>query len=80
MTSYTVRLQRSNDIRGFMSSSSIGSDAQKGMLSIPGVEQLEVITGDEHSVTLAYKWTGEEKFWQTDEYLKKFGVCRVWPH
>jgi len=66
MTSYTVRLQRSNDIRGFMSSSSIGSDAQKGMLSIPGVEQPEVITEDEHSVTLAYKWTGKEKFWQTD--------------
>jgi hypothetical protein len=80
MTSYTVRLQRGNDISGFMSSSSIGSDAQKGMLSIPGVEQLEVITEDEHSVTLAYKWTGQEKFWQTDEYLKKFGVCRVWPH
>lgn len=80
MTTYTVRLQRSNDIRGFMSSSSLGSDAQNGMLSIPGVEQPEVITEDEHSVTFAYKWTGTEKFWQTDEYLKKVGVCRVWPH
>jgi hypothetical protein len=79
MASHTIRLQRSSDIRGFTSSSSIGTDALNGMLSIPGVEQPEIISEDEHAVTLLYKWTGKEKFWQTDEFLKIFGVCRVWP-
>ncbi|MBB1520060.1 hypothetical protein [Aquipseudomonas guryensis] len=79
MIEYTIRLERSNNVRGIQAASSLGTDSVNGMLSIAGVEQPEILRETDEFVDLTYRWSGASKFWETDEYLAKFGVRRVWP-
>ena len=79
MADYTVKLQRSHNIEGFLSTQGIGTDARNAMLSIPGVEDPKIINETEQLIEIAYWWTGTERFEQTDEYLNRFGIGRVWP-
>lgn len=79
MNDYIIKVQRSDDIRGFLSSSSVGTDALNGLSSIPGVQNLEVVDESECLVTLRFQWAGGGEFHETDEHLKRFGVCRAWP-
>ena len=77
MAGFDIRLQRSRGVEGFQSSQSLSTDALNGMLSIPGVEHPEILCETEDEVTLSYRWSGNERFWMTDEYLARFGLCRA---
>lgn len=76
MSKHSVTLKR-DGIKGFLSSQSIGTDALNALLSIPGVEEAEIVSGSNEQVELTYSWVGDGKFWETDEHLAKFGLARV---
>jgi hypothetical protein len=77
MSKHSVILRRDNGIEGFFSDQSVGTDALNAMQSIPGVENPEIIRESDEEVELTYDWVGDGKFWETGEYLKKFGLVRA---
>jgi hypothetical protein len=76
VSKHSITLKR-DGIKGFLSSQSIGTDARNALLSIPGLEEAEVVSESNLQVELTYSWAGDGKFWETDEYLAKFGLARV---
>ena len=62
---------------GFFSDQTVGNDAFNALMSIPGVEDVEIVSEINDQVELTYRWAGEGKFWETDVYLAKFGVTRA---
>ncbi len=76
MSKYSVTLKR-DGIKGFLSSQRIGTDALNALLSIPGVEEPEIVNESNEQIELTYSWVGDGKFWETDEHLAKFGLARV---
>lgn len=76
MSKNSITLRR-DGMRGFLSSQRIGTDAINALLSIPGVENPEIVSESNGQVTLTYSWVGTGKFWETEEYLAKFGLALV---
>jgi hypothetical protein len=76
MSKHSITLKR-DGIKGFFSNQSVGTDALNALLSIPGVENPEIISDSNDQVELTYSWIGDDKFWETDEQLAKFGLARV---
>ncbi len=76
MTRHSIVLRR-EDVKGFLSDQSIGTDALNAMVSIPGVTNPEIVKESDEQVEVTYDWVGEEKFWRIDEHLLKFGLARV---
>jgi len=79
--SYEIQIQRDVSVLSWLSANPLRINALQAVASIPGVANPMLVDETEHSVTLRYQWRGSEKFWETDEYLKRFGVCRAdWPN
>jgi len=76
VSKHSITLARDKAI-GFLSSQSIGTDALNALLSIPGVQEAEVVSESNEQVELTYSWVGDGKFWETDERLAEFGLTRV---
>ncbi|MFC1891174.1 hypothetical protein ACFLZT_02160 [Thermodesulfobacteriota bacterium] len=76
MTKHSITLRR-KDVNGFLSDQSIGTDALNAMKSIPGVNNPQIINESDEQVELMYNWIGDGKFWETGEYLMKFGLARA---
>ena len=76
MSKHSIILRREG-IKGFLSSQRIGTDALNALLSIPGVENPEIISESDEQVELAYSWVGDGSFWETDEHLLEFGLARA---
>ena len=77
---HSIAIKRGRSVWAFLSDQSLGTDARNGMSSIPGVEHLEIVSESDELVRLTYEWSGVGMFWETDEYLERFGVCRAdWP-
>ena len=77
MSRYSITLRR-DGMRGFLSDQRIGTDAINALLSIPGVENPEIVSDSSEQVTLTYCWVGDGRFSEAEEYLAKFGLARVW--
>jgi hypothetical protein len=73
---HTITLRRTG-VKGFLSNQSIGTDALNAMNNIPGVKNPEIIKEADEEVKINYEWIGDEKFWDTDTHLLKFGLKRV---
>jgi hypothetical protein len=76
VSKHAITLKR-DGIKGFLSSQSIGTDALNALLSIPGVEEVKVVSESNVQVELTYSWGGEGKFCEIDEHLARFGLARV---
>lgn len=76
MSKHSITLRRKG-VQGFLSSQRIGTDALNALLSIPGVENPEIISESTELVALTYNWVGVDQFLETSEYLLKFGLCRA---
>ena len=76
MSKHSITMKR-DGMRGFLSSQRIGTDAINALLSIPGVENPEIVSESDGQVTLTYSWVGTGKFCETEEYLAKCGLARV---
>jgi hypothetical protein len=76
VSKHSIALKR-DGITGFLSSQSIGTDALNALLSIPGVEDAEVVSELNEQVELTYSWGGDGKFWDANEHLAKFGLARL---
>lgn len=75
MSRHSITLAR--DEEGRTSPNRLGTDALTALSSIPGVDDVQVVEESEKQVELLYAWSGSEKFWETNEYLSKFGLRRV---
>lgn len=75
MSRHTIRVKRAES-RGFFTTQSIGNDALNALQAIPGIYNPEIGEELDDKVTLTYEWMREDTFWQTDEYLLKFGLSR----
>ena len=73
MSRHSIVLIRAG-VAGFLSDQSIGTDALNAMQSIPGVKDPRIVSESEKRVEITYDWGGKQKFWHTDEYLRKFGL------
>lgn len=76
MSEQSITLIRSG-VNGFLSTQSIGTDAIAALYAIPEIKDIEVTNESDDQVDITYSWTGDEKFWDADEHLKKFGLARV---
>lgn len=76
MSKHSITLKREG-VQGFLSSQSIGTDALNALLSVPGVENPEIVSESTELVKLTYDWIGEGRFWETSEHLLKFGLSRA---
>jgi hypothetical protein len=76
VSKHSITLIR-DGVKGFLSSQRIGTDALNALLSIPGVENPEIVSESDEQVELTYNWVGEGQFWETSEYLLKFGLSRA---
>jgi hypothetical protein len=77
MSKHSIILRRDNSIGGSISNQSVGTDALNAMQSIPGVTNPQIVSESDEQVELTYDWVGIGMFWETDEYLKKFGLARA---
>ena len=77
MSKHSITLKR-NGMRGFLSSQRIGTDGINALLSIPGVEDPEIVGESDEQVELTYSWVGDGEFLETCEYLAKFRLACVW--
>lgn len=75
MSKHSITLKR-DQVTGFFSSQSVGTDALNALLSIPGVQNPEIVNESNEQVELTYFWVSEENFWETNEHLAKFGLTR----
>jgi len=78
MSKHSITLKRGG-VQGFLSSQRIGTDALKALLSIPGVENPKIVSESSELVVLTYHWVGDGQFFETHEYLLKFGLSRAEP-
>jgi len=62
---------------GVMSGQSVGTDALNALAAISGVDNVELVRESEEQAELSYTWHGDEKFWERDEHLAKFGLVYV---
>jgi hypothetical protein len=76
VSKHSITLKR-DGIKGFLSNQSIGTDALNALVSIPGVENPEIVSESNEQVELTYSWVGDGKFWETNEHLAKFGLARA---
>lgn len=76
MRRHTIVLKRAG-MRGLFITQSMGTDALNALQSIPGVSNPEICSESDNEVTLVYEWMGKETFWQTEEYLLKYGLARA---
>ena len=76
MSKHSITLKREG-VQGFLSSQRIGTDALNALLSIPGVENPEIVSESTELVELTYNWVGEGQFLETSEHLLKFGLSRA---
>ena len=76
MSKHSITLKREG-VQGFLSSQRIGTDALNALLSIPGVENPEIVSETTELVELTYNWVGEGQFLETSEHLLKFGLSRA---
>ena len=70
----TVILYRLEDS---LSVNTIESDALEGMLSIPGVSEVNILSSTPTQVELSYCYTLPDKFQQTNEHLARFGLYKL---
>ena len=75
MSKHAITLAR--DGIGNISATRASTDALTALSSIPGVEDVEIVQELEEYVELSYNWTGNDKFWETDEHLARFGLRRI---
>lgn len=78
MPRHAITLAR-NDNRD-TSPKTIGTDAATALSTIRGIDDINIESESEsdEKVELSYTWTGTDKFWETDEYLSRYGFHRVW--
>lgn len=74
MTRYTITLVR--DAMGSLSPNSIGTDGLNAISSIPGTEDVQIESELEDEVVISYLWTASVKFFETNQVLSKFYLCR----
>lgn len=76
MSEHSITLKRKG-VQGFLSTQRIGTDALNALLSIPGVENPEIVSESNEQVELTYSWVGDGKFWETENHLLEFGLARA---
>lgn len=64
-------------IKGILSGQRIGTVAINALNTIPGVEDLEIVSDSNEKVKLTYSWIGDDKFWKIDDKLAGFGLVRA---
>lgn len=80
MPKQSIILKRDEGLEGFLSDpKNIETDALKAMNSIPGVKDPEIVSVSKSRdrIELMYFWVGVDTFWQTNDYLRKFGLTRA---
>jgi hypothetical protein len=73
---HSITLKR-DEMKGFLSTQSIGTEALNALHAIPGVGKAKVVSESNEQVELTYSWVGDGKFWEIDEHLAEFGLARV---
>ena len=74
MIRHTISLRRMKDA---FSLGSLETDALNAMQTIPGVSDVLIESSNDSTIKMTYIYTLEERFWQTNEYLSKFGLERA---
>lgn len=73
-----IFLMRADNLEGFLSTNSIGTDALNALVAIQGVSCPEIVKVTDGVAELTYKWNGEERFMRADEHFNKYGLVRVY--
>lgn len=76
MSKHSITLRRKG-LNGFLSTQRIGTDGLNALLSIPGVENPEIVIESDEQVELTYSWVGDGMFWKTEDHLLEFGLVRA---
>jgi hypothetical protein len=76
MSKHNITLER-DEIMGFLSQQTLGTDALNALSSIDGVSDPEIISENNIQVQVSYYWTDKTKFWGADDVFAQYGLKRT---